>query len=421
MVWSTRRRLPPAVCGTTAVAYSQGDAVIKSTAPRQRSKLEKPAKPHKDFPLFPHATRRWAKKVRGKFVFFGPWADPDAALEKWLAWKDDLLAGRTPRVTSDGLTIAHLCNRFLTAKTGLRDAGEIAPRTFADYFATCERLVNAFGKTRLVTDLAADDFERLRAGWAKDWGPVSIGNEIQRVRCVLKYGYDAGLVDRPIRTGPTFKRPSKKVLRLARSARGQRTFEAGQLRKLIDEANQPLKSMLLLAINGGLGNSDIGNLPSAAVDFDGGWLNYPRPKTGVARRLPLWRESLDSLREWLKQRPAPKDESHDGLCFVTKYGLSWAKDTRDNPISKEFAKLLKAAGIEREACGFYAIRHTFQTIGDGARDPVATSHIMGHVDSTMAGQYRERIDDARLKAVTDHVRRWLFPPKRKTSKKAKAK
>jgi hypothetical protein len=37
---------------------------------------------------------------------------------------------------------------------------------------------------------------------------------------------------------------------------------------------------------------------------------------------------------------------------------------------------------------------------------------MGHSDSSMGAAYRERIDDARLKAVADHVRQWLFPAKK---------
>ena len=70
----------------------------RATARRKQS----PKKPRADFPLFPHAAGYWAKKVRGKLIYFGKVADDPkgvAALKKWNDQKDDLLEGRQPRVT----------------------------------------------------------------------------------------------------------------------------------------------------------------------------------------------------------------------------------------------------------------------------------------------------------------------------------
>ena len=50
----------------------------------------------------------------------------------------------------------------------------------------------------------------------------------------------------------------------------------------------------------------------------------------------------------------------------------------------------------------------FETIGGGSRDQVAVNLIMGHADSSMAAEYREEVGDDRLRAVTEHVRGWLF-------------
>lgn len=236
-----------------------------------------------------------------------------------------------------------------------------------------------------------------------------MGNEIQRVRILFKYAFDARLVDKPVHFGPTFKRPSRRVLRLARTQKGSRMLEEHELRAMIDAATMPLKAMILLGINTAFGNSDVGTLPIKALDLDDGWVNYPKPKTGVPRRCPLWPETVAAIQESLTSRPTPKDPADVGLVFITKYGGRWAKNSTDKPVAKETGKLLMALGFHRPGLGFYALRHTFATIGGEARDQAAVDHIMGHDRGDMASIYRERISDERLRAVTDHVRQWLFP------------
>lgn len=379
--------------------------------PRKPRKPDRPKKPHKDFPLFPNSNGQWCKKVRGKLHCFGAWRDDlkgARALERWLAEKDDLLAGRSPRGRATGTAVLHvLCNSFLNTKRALLDSGELSPYTWDSYELICRELTTVFGRDRLLTDILPEDFEKLRNTWAAKWGPVRLGSEMNRARVVFNYGYKNGLLDKPMRFGEGFKRPSKKTLRLNKAAQGPKMFEADELRKMIGAASQPMKAMLLLAINAGLGNHDIATLPTAALDLKTGWMTYPRPKTGVNRRCPLWPETVKALRAWLAERPAPADEANAGLVFLTVRGNSWAKDSGDRPITHACRKLLDKLKINGNR-NFYAIRHSFETIGGGSRDQIAVNAIMGHDDGSMASNYRERIEDDRLQAVVAHVRAWLF-------------
>jgi integrase len=121
-----------------------------------------------------------------------------------------------------------------------------------------------------------------------------------------------------------------------------------------------------------------------------------------------------ALREALASRPAPKEPADATLVFVTRYGGRWAKATGDGPVTKETRKLLKRLGINgRKGLNFYTLRHTFRTVADEARDQPAADYIMGHEVPHMSSVYRETISDARLKAVSDHVRTWLFPTPKK--------
>jgi len=198
--------------------------------------------------------------------------------------------------------------------------------------------------------------------------------------------------------------------------------EAEEIRQMVKAAGQPLAAMILLGVNCGCGNADVGTLPLSALDLAGGWVNYPRPKTGILRRCPLWPETVATLRGWLKKRRPPKQEADAGLVFVTVRGDRWHKDAADgppdgkkwrltdNPLSKETRKLLDTLGIEGHR-NFYALRHTFQTVGDESGDFLAVRTIMGHAGGNdVADHYRERVSDDRLRKVVEHVRAWLFGP-----------
>ena len=241
---------------------------------------------------------------------------------------------------------------------------------------------------------------------------------------VFNYAVKNDLVDMPVRYGSEFQRPPKKVLRKARRVKGKRMFDVPELRALIAAATVPLKAMLLLAANSGMGNSDCANLTVDAIDLKTGWVDYPRPKTEVQRRFPLWPETLAALKDAIKDRPKPKSAEFSPLVFITKYGGRWgavriheadpennkeASVSSDDPICKETAKLLKTLGLKRPGINFYAIRHTFETKAGDSRDQPAVDTVMGHDRGDMASVYREEISDDRLKAVTDHVRNWLWP------------
>src|SRR5437016_13155388 len=93
-----------------------------STAPVPAGKSPKPAKPYPEFPLTAHPAGYWCKKIRGKIHYFGPWADPDGALAKYLEQQHDLHAGRTPRDDTEAVTVKDVANRFLNAKRDSMEA-----------------------------------------------------------------------------------------------------------------------------------------------------------------------------------------------------------------------------------------------------------------------------------------------------------
>jgi integrase len=226
----------------------------------------------------------------------------------------------------------------------------------------------------------------------------------------LKWAWESEHIEQMPRFGPDFKGASKKQQRLQKARAGKKLASRDDLHKLINAADPQWKAIILLCINGGLGNSDIARIK--VHDVLGDWLDLHRGKTGVERRIPLWPETRDAIAEAIRHRREPKPGAEE-LLFLSGHGnalirVNEATGKRKDLTVEQFRRLKQKAGIDSKV-RLYWLRHTFQTIGDGAKDAIATSNIMGHADGTMAGVYREAIEDSRLRAVTDHVRNWLWP------------
>lgn len=398
---------------------------------RRRTRHHQSAKPYPDYPLTAHPSGRWCKKIRGKLHYFGPIDDWQAALDKWHLQRDDLLNGRTPRerTESEGPTLRDLGNAYMIRQRQQMDRGKIATVTFADSARTCKDLLAFFKPDTRCDDLLPSDFARYYAALEKRYSRTTVANVILRTRAVLNFAAkrweDADgrpVLARPIRCGADFTPPDKQAIARG-NERPERMLAVEEIRKLLDAADTQERAWILLACNGGMGNTDLARLPVKVIDLEAGWLDFARTKTNVKRRLPLWAETVEAIQAVLAARPTPDADARDCL-FVMPSGRPWcmqgftereadgkttiASRTYDQ-LSKSFARLIVWAGIERRAgVNFYSLRHWHRTTAADANDAEAADSLMGHKPAGMRERYVHKISDARLKRVTDHIHGVLF-------------
>jgi integrase len=237
------------------------------------------------------------------------------------------------------------------------------------------------------------------------------------------------IIDHRPTYGPEFRQASvsdiRKDRQRKRAEHGAPMFTAEQVRKLIDSAGVPLKAMILLGINAGMGQGDCSELRETHIDLDAGVLDYPRPKTGIERRAILWPETVEAIRKAQESRPKPTGDTPANSVFITRHGRTWIrhsdKGTNIDSVSTMFNKLLVALKIKRPGLAFYSLRRTFETVAGETTDQPAVDRVMGHEDANrMSTRYTVKIGDDRLKAVCDHVWAWLKPKATKGKKKSKA-
>jgi hypothetical protein len=116
------------------------------------------ASPRSLTPIF-SSFRTPAGNGRSRFAklhYFGPWADPNAALRRFRKEEPDLKAGLTPKreeEQADLLTVKKTILLFLEARKLHVESGEMEARTWREYSSYGDRLVRVLGENTPVETL----------------------------------------------------------------------------------------------------------------------------------------------------------------------------------------------------------------------------------------------------------------------------
>ncbi len=228
---------------------------------------------------------------------------------------------------------------------------------------------------------------------------VTANHYIAHVRMLLNWGWRMHGISHPpmgsIEKFSTRKRAKKGHGR--KQCREPLTWD--ELEKLFSVANVTDLALLMLGLNCGFGNMDIGTLKRSDIDLKHGTISHPRPKTGVERNFNLWPETVEVLNAYsAKYRGKPVNDDVGELVFVGKRGnpLCWerideeGKLKRSDAVMSRFKRLFTKAGLKRQyGVGFYILRHTYATIiGSNSDDLREVQAALGQITFEQQETYR---------------------------------
>lgn len=396
------------------------------------------------FPLYKHVIGQWAKTVKGRKYYFGSIkADPkgEAAIKDWHARKDGILAGLDNlRVesTGSGATLLELATAFADVLQHRLKNGQIADETWADYQREIDNLLNIVGPNAIASQIGPAHFTAYYNHLidTRKLGPHRLATTIRYVRAMFAWAETNGRITRP-NYGSEFVAPNTNPESIAthkarsgEDAADDPVFTGPMIDWLLRRATIPFRAMILLALNCGMGPSDLARLRWKCIDFKSGRITLRRKKTGIKREAYLWRKTREALMDVTRlkhNRTALKVEAENALCFLTRkkqpfvrfervmLGEKIVKTKIHNAISGTFSRWVTEGREEKiipanAKLTFYTLRSTFRTHADNCTDANAVRRTMGRAIVGSDRRYvRGPMKLRRLKRVALRVKHELWP------------
>lgn len=214
--------------------------------------------------------------------------------QKYLDEREYLQAGRRPPATTDGCGLAQMMNHFLGNAKARVENGDLSPLSFRDYKHVGVRILEHFGRNADPTPLHPMEFLSFRNKLSAEYAPSRLTKTVTVTKMMFNWACEVDLIERPPKFGKEFKGASRKAIR-KRKNQNSKSFERGELKALIDNADPALEAMILMGINCGFGNNDVSLLPKSAIK--NGWVVFTKARSKRFARATLIDVALKLLEQ----------------------------------------------------------------------------------------------------------------------------
>ena len=335
------------------------------------------------FPLTLHPTGQYCKKINKKLFYFG--SDKKAALEKYLSQASYLHGNKEIQRKSNGeMTLKRLCDLYLHYQNLKVQANALTAQHHNEQIASLNKFMSFIGHTRIIDEISTLDLQSYRRKLQRAYSTAHRMNlHISIMKAMFHWAKKNDVLD---------SIPNIDAISRGKIVHKQRLiFTSEDIHQLLDAADVQMKAMIWLGLNCGFGCTDCAGLKWSNLDLVEGRVKLARKKTGILRDLPLWSETVESLKKISKKGK---------LVFYTSRGNPFIKTllktdangnykyTTQNIITPKFSRLIKKVGLEvPKGTGFYSLRRTAATIAARSGDPFAVQRLLGHADLQMATRY----------------------------------
>lgn len=280
----------------------------------------------------------------------------------------------------------------------------------------CNQLLGYFGKNKVLENISSEDINTFRyqikfkqetkiikklnphykrGGKQPKYIPETQTVTVERSNAtinryceVLSKTYnlliaDGKLVKNPCKFSPKLRENNYKI-RYLKEDEQKRLFDAFKSTEF-EEEKKFLKVIVIVALYEGMRKGEIMYLSPKQVDFENGFIDILKSKSGKERKIPL----ADKVREALLS-----------LGDVGDYYFINPKTQKPYvDFKKSFATLLKKAQIENFR--FHDFRHTVATrLVESGVDLLIVKEILGHSNIETTMRYAHPVPELKLKAIS---------------------